>query len=199
MYTRVGGFVVRVGFSQSLQLTYVLLAACVSASAQQIYPAAMSGAYNPLLWRGDDARFAIEMLHASYCTADVSKTVIGKTQNDVIQTVALKIGQEQHKIYRQLRTMAQTLNFPLPPKRYLNDCPGGPRIAELSGRELDASYVNLLAKSAAANVSRFETEIEMPRVPSNWTLWNFAKKNLPMMRDEKATVKDAQQQLANSK
>jgi predicted outer membrane protein len=197
MDTPGGGFMLRIGFFRSFRLKYILLVAGVCAGqAQQIYPAAMSSAYNPLLWRGDDARFALDVLHASYCTAAVSKTVVARTQNDAIQIVALKIAQEQHKVYRQLRTMAQTFSFPLPPKRDLNDCRGGPRIAELSGRELDASYVDFVLKRTAANVSQFEAEAAMPRVPSNWTLWKFARKNLPMIRDEEAIIKAAQRRLA---
>ncbi len=93
--------------------------------------------------------------------------------------------------------MAQTFDVPLPPKRDLYDCSGNSRIAELSGQELDSTYVNLLMKTAAANVARFEGELEMPKVPSNWTLWNFAKKNLPMIRDERASVSNAERRLGN--
>jgi hypothetical protein len=46
-------------------------------------------------------------------------------------------------------------------------------------------------------VSRFEGELEMAHVPGNWTLWNYAKKTLPMMRDEKAAITNAEQRLQN--
>ena len=187
----------RTGLCRARQLTCVLLVAGASVGrAQQIYPAAMSGNYKPLMWRGDDARFALDMLHGSYCTAAVSTVVAAKTQNQAVQTVALRMAHEQRKVYRQLRTMAQTFEVHLPPKRDLNDCSNNSRIAELSGQELDSTYVDLLMKTAAANVSRFESELEMPKVPSNWTLWNFAKKNLPMVRDERAAASNAERRLA---
>src|SRR5690348_7020208 len=96
-------------------------------SGPKIYPAAMSMDYNPLLWQGDDAQFALDILHSSYCAAEVSKTVAVKTQNSAVQTVALTMAHEQGKLYRQLRGMARTFNFPLPPKRTLDDCTGGSR------------------------------------------------------------------------
>jgi predicted outer membrane protein len=182
------------GFFRALQLTYILLIAWAG-RAQQIYPAAMTGEYQPLRWQGDDARFGLDMLHGSYCTAAVSATVAAKTQNQAVQTVALKMAQEQRKMYRHLHTMAQTFEVPIPPKRDLYDCPGNSRMGELSGKELDSTYVHLLMKTASANVSRFETELEMAHVPSNWTLWNFAKKTLPMMLEEKATINITEQRL----
>jgi hypothetical protein len=186
------------GFVRAPELALILLIAAAAAGrAQQIYPAAMTSAYKPLMWRGDDARFALDMLHGSYCTASVSTVVAAKTQNRAVQAVALRLAHEQHKVYRWLHIKAQTLDFPLPPKRDLRDCPGNARIAELSGQELDQTYINLLMKTTAANVSRFEGELEMAHVPGNWTLWNYAKKTLPMMRDEKAAITNAEQRLQN--
>lgn len=163
------------------------------------YPAAMSMNYNPLLWQGEDAQFARDMLHASYCTAQVSKTVAARTQDSAIETVAATIAREQHKLYRQLHNLARTFNFRLPSKSELQDCPSASRIAELSGRQMDSDYMALLLKSTAANVSRFEAEVAMPRMPGNWTLWNLAKKDLPAMRSEEAAVKSVQQTVAKKK
>lgn len=188
----------KTGFFRAIQLMCILLIAGAGAGrAQKIYPAAMTSDYKPLLWRGDDAHFALDMLHGSYCTAAVSATVAAKSQNQAVQAVALKIAHEQRKVYRHLRIMAQTFEVHLPPKRDLQDCDGNSRIAELSGQELDTSYVDLLMKTTAANVSRFEAELEMAHVPSNWSLWNFAKKNLPLIQGEKTAVSNAERRLAN--
>ncbi|MBV8550648.1 MAG: DUF4142 domain-containing protein [Acidobacteriaceae bacterium] len=184
----------------------VLAAACcvLAARAQVVIgptnlPVAMSGIYNPLLWQGDDAQFALDMLHSAHCTSEISKTVAVKTSNQAVQNVALTMAREQGKIYRQLRGMARTFNFPLPSKDDLNDCPSTARIAELTGVQMDTSYVELLRKSTVANTSRFEAEVAMPRRPSNWSLWKFAQRDLPMMRSEEAAVQHVQVQTFNEK
>src|ERR1700758_2856140 len=162
--------------SRSLQLGCMLLITGVLMAQDQrqgpkIYPAAMSVDYNPLLWQGDDAQFALDMLRRRHVRAGVSQTVAGKSQNPTVQNVALTIAREQGKVYRQLRSMARTFNFPLPPRRDLEDCPAGSRVAELAGPEMDSGYIALLLKSTTANVSRFEAEVALPRMPSNWSLW----------------------------
>ena len=197
-------FMLGTRFSQSVRLGFVLLlggvfAAPGESSAPPFYPAAMSMDYNPLLWQGDDARFALDIMHSSHCTAEASKTIAAKTQNPAVQSLALTMAHEQEKLYRQLRTMAQTFNFPLPRRRELDDCPAASRIAELSGQEADSDYIKLLLSSTAANVSLFEAEVARPRVPSNWSLWKLAQKDLVMIRSEKAAVKNVQETLPNRK
>jgi uncharacterized protein DUF4142 len=146
-----------------------------------------------LLWQGDDAQFALDMMRGSYCVSKVSKTVAAQTQNATVQNVATTIAGEQGKLYRQLRNMARTLHFPVPRKRDLDECPANSRIVELSGQQMDSSYLTLLIKSSTASVSRFEAEIARPRVPSNWSLWKLAQNDLPMIRNEEAAVKGIQQ------
>lgn len=168
-------------------------------SGPKIYPAAMSMDYNPLLWQGDDARFALDMLHSSHCVAEVSKVIADETQNPEVQTLAQTLAHEQGKLNRQLRNMARTLHFPLPSKQDLEQCAAGSRVRELSGQEMDSGYVNLLLKSSTANVSRFEEELSRPRTPSNWTLWKFAKNGLPMVRNEESAAKDLSHAIPNFK
>lgn len=165
----------------------------------KIYPAAMSMEYNPLLWQGDDARFALDMLHSSHCVAEVSKVVADETQNPAVQNLALTLAHEQGKLNRQLRNMARTLHFSIPRKQDLEECPAGSRIGELSGQEIDSGYLTLLLKNSSANVSRFEEELARPRVPSNWSLWKLAKNNLPMVRSEESAVKELRQAIPNFK
>lgn len=179
-------------------VTTVFAAAQSESSGPKIYPAAMSMDYNPLLWQGDDAQFALDMMHSSHCVTEASKSVAAQTQNAAVQTAALTIAHEQGKLYRQLRSMARTLNFPLPRKRDLDDCPAASRIDELSGHDLDSSYVALLLETTTLNVSRFEDELARPRVPSNWTLWRLAEKNLPAIRSEESTVKGLKKAITSS-
>ncbi len=177
----------------SLLLITTIFAAGNQSSGSKIYPAAMSMDYNPLLWQGDDARFALDMMHSSHCVAEVSKTVAADTQNPAIRATASTIAHEQGRLYRQLRNMARTFNFPLGPKRDLDDCPVTSRIIELSGQERDSGYVILLLKSTAVNVSRFEAEVARSRVPSNWFLLKLAQKDLPMIRSEESAAKGIEQ------
>lgn len=162
-------------------------------SGPKIEPAAMSMSYNPLLWRGDDAKFALDMLYSSYCASEISKLVAAKTASGAVQNLAFTEAHDQQKFYKNLRSMARTLNFSLPAKRELEACPGTARLRELNGPELDSTYVAFLTKKSADDVARFEAEVEMPRVPSNWSLWAFAQKSLPVVREDAVNLKAVQQ------
>jgi predicted outer membrane protein len=174
-------------------LATIVFADDTRSDGPKIYPAAMSMDYNPLLWQGDDDTFALNVMHSSYCWAELSKTVAAVSQNPAIQTTAAQIAHEQGKLYHQLRSMARTFHFPIPGKRDLDNCPATSRIAELAGQEMDFSYVTSLLKSTSVNVSQFEAEVARPRMPSNWTLWKLAEKNLPMIRNEESEVKGIKQ------
>jgi predicted outer membrane protein len=155
----------------------------------KIEPAAMSSNYNPLAWRGDDAKFALDTLHSSYCASQISKFVAGKTTNKAVQDLAFTQAYDHQKVYKKLHGMARTFNVKLPSKDDLEDCPATARLRELTGAELDRSYVVLVDKISANDVSRFEAEAQMPREPSNWSLWSFAQSTLPVMREDAASVK----------
>jgi predicted outer membrane protein len=159
----------------------------------KVEPAAMSSNYNPLLWRGDDAKFALETIRSSYCSAEISKTVAAKTSNQAVQNLALTTAYDQGRIFEKIRNMAKTFEFSLPPKREIRECPATERLKELEGHDLDSAYLAFLQKTSVENVFRFESEVQLPRVPSNWSLWAFAQKNLPIMREDAATVANVQQ------
>lgn len=178
-----------------------VIALCsVGLSAQQYgiagEPGAMSTDYNPLMWRGDDAAFASDMLHSSYCVSTVSKMVAARTSDRTVQDLALTMAFDQQRVYRSLRGMARTIDFPLPSKGELSDCPDTARLEELSGPELDRGYIAFLSKNAPSDVSRFEAETEMPHKPWNWSLWKFARKTLPVMQQDASAVKSVEQKLA---
>ena len=159
----------------------------------KIEPAAMGSNYNPLAWRGDDAKFAFDTLHSSYCASQLSKFVAGKTANKTIQNLAFTQAYDQQKVYKKLHGMARTLNVKLPSKGELEDCPATARLRELTGVELDEGYIAFVAKNSATDVSRFEAEAQMPREPDNWSLWSFAHSTLPVMREDAASVKNLAQ------
>jgi len=177
----------------ALRFVGVLLVGMVLAMQGQnnslpIYPAAMSMDYNPLLWRGDDAQFALDMLKSSRCTADMSETMAVKTNNRAVQDLALVMAHDQERFYKKLHNLARTFGFPLPPKRD-DDCREDSRLSELSGAEADSDYVALLLKSTSVNVARFEAQMARPRVPENAPLWNLAQKSLPMIQKESEQVR----------
>lgn len=197
-------FILRLRLFPFVVLGSVLLVTSLFSAERQddgpkIYPAGMSMDYNPLLWQGEDARFALDVLHSSHCVAEVSKVVADETQNAAVQTLAQTLAHEQSKLNRQLRNMARTLHFPLPRKQDLEECPANSRIRELSGQEMDSGYLALLLKSSTANVSRFEEEMARPRTPSNWTLWKFAKNGLPTVRNEESAAKELSHAIPNLK
>lgn len=178
---------------QALRLVGVLLVGVVLAIRGQnnslpIYPAAMSMDYNPLLWRGEDAQFALDMLKGSPCTADLSETIAVKTKNRAVQDLALVMAHDQERFYKKLHNMARTFGFPLPPRQD-DGCREDSRLSELSEPEADSNYVALLLKSTSGNVARFEAEVARPRGPENSPLWKLAQKSLPMIRQESEQVK----------
>lgn len=176
--------------------TLLILAPVIGHAAQygpKAEPAAMSMDYNPLRWQGDDAKFAFDMLYSSYCGAEISKVVAAKTTNASIQNLAFTEAHDQERFYRKLHEMARTLNVSLPRKRDLEACPATARLRELDGHELDSGYIAYLVKKSADDVARFEAEVKMPRLPSNWSLWAFAQKNLPVVREDASTIKNMQQ------
>lgn len=182
-----------------LALTGLSLHAQEGPSGPKIYPAAMGSEYNPLAWRGDDAKFALETLHSSYCVAQISKFVAAKTSDKAVQNLAFTESYDQEKIHRKLESMARTLSVPLPPKSELKDCPGTARLRELTGEDLNRDYVAFISKNSVRDAERFEAETQMPRGPSNWSLWSFAQKTLPVVREDAASVKILEKSFPRSK
>lgn len=188
-------------------VTLFLLALETVANAQsangtygpKLEPQAMGSKYNPLLWQGEDAKFAVDTIHSSYCTSEISKFVAANTANKAVQNMAFTAAYDQERIFKSLRSMAKTLDFPMPAKHALEDCPATARMKELTGHELDTSYLSFLSEASATDVSRFESELEMTRGPSNWTLWGFAQKTLPALRADAASVENLQISVAKSK
>lgn len=186
----------------ALSLLALIIATSFGLRAQygpQMEPPEMSSKYNPVAWRGGDFDFGVEMLHSSYCAYQISNYVAANSTNKALRNLAFAQAYDQQKIYNTLRSMAKTLDVPLPPKRKLQDCTETARLRELSGEELDREYVTFISKNSVKNVERFENEAQMPRLPSNWSLWSFARKMLPVVRQDAGSVKTVQQELAAKK
>ena len=162
----------------------------------KIMPAAMSIDYNPLLWRGDDASFALDTIYGSRCEAELSKAVFSKSSNPNVQELAQTLGREEHRVYGRLRRMARTFNFHVP-KQDPDSCQEASRLAELTGQELDAGYVAFLLKRSLSSISRFEAEIGKPVAPDNYSLRKFAQKTLPVLQEQKMMLEAEQRKLAS--
>ena len=190
---------------RSTFLLGILALASLSVNAQygpngpKIYPAAMGSDYNPLAWRGDDAKFALDTLHSSYCVAQISKTVAAKTSDKAVQNLAFTHAYDQEKIFKKIQGMAKTLNVRLPSKNELEDCPGAARLRELTGEELNRDYVAFISKNSARDAKRFEAETQMRRGPGNWSLWSFAEKTLPVVREDASSVKSLEKSFPPAK
>lgn len=161
----------------------------------KVEPAAMGSGYNPLAWRGEDFDFGVDTLHSSFCALQLSKYVAEKTSNPAVQNVAFTQAYEQQKIHKTLSGMAKTFGTALPPKSEVRDCSATNRMRELSGAELDRVYLGFIAQNSAADVKRFESEAQMPRVPSNWSLWSFARTTLPAVRQDAAAAAELKKSL----
>jgi predicted outer membrane protein len=176
-------------FLRRFSVSILTLALRMDAQTQPGYPPAMSSEYNPLLWQGDDAQFAVNVLKRSKCLADASETAAAKGHNRAVQDLAITMAHEQRKIYRKLQGMARTIHFPMPRKEELENCPEDSRLMEVSGPEVDRSYIALASKFAEANAKDFEAEASRPQGPGNSSLWKFVQKTLPTIRRELDTVK----------
>ena len=146
------------------------------------------------MWRGDDARFALDTIYGSHCEIELSKVVVTKSSNPGVQELARTLGREEHTVYRRLRLMARTFNFHVA-KQDPDSCREASRLAELTGEELDAGYIAFMLKRSTARISQFEAEIDKPMAPDNYSLRKFAKKTLPVLREQKVMLETAQDEL----
>lgn len=146
-------------------------------------PAAMSSNYNPLVWRGDDAQFAVNTEHTSYCQAEFSKQIASKiTDNDVLSVARLS-SVEHEKLYRKLRSIAKALGFEYPPKSYTQSCPEVEKAQSVAGIDLQKVYFDYLRNTNKTAIQQFEAEVARPEKPDNYSLRKLAQKELPVLED----------------
>ncbi len=179
------------------RLTLVLiLAAAPALFAQQtspgVTPPAMSENYNPFVWKGDDANFALEMLQENFCATQMSKHVASVSFTPDVQSLAHAAARQQEHFYRKLRSMAKEFTIWLPPETQLKKCHRLERMRELSGTDLDKTYIASLEQSNAANISRVQAEVARPEKPDNSSLRQLAVKSLPGFEDLQAEAQTLQ-------
>jgi predicted outer membrane protein len=166
----------------------ILLVAFFSAALAQdttpkSEPEAMSSNYNPLIWRGDDAQFAVNIEHSSYCTAAFSKDVAHRSTDPDTLSIARQSERENEKVYRKLRQMGKSLSFEFPKKEYIESCPEADKAKSLQGSELQKSYIEYLKQTDDAALQQFDAEIDRPEKPYNYGLRKFAEQERPALRD----------------
>jgi predicted outer membrane protein len=152
-------------------------------------PAEMSGSFNPLLWKGTDAEFALKVMHSSYCQTELSKAVLQKSGNAQVKDVANTLVREQGALNKGLKRMARTINFPIPHnEKNLAACPDAAKIAALSPNEIDKAYLSFMATENATATSRFQTEWDEPKRSYNYDLQAFVEKTLPTLEKQKDMI-----------
>jgi hypothetical protein len=165
----------------------LLLAFFTAAMAQDTppksEPAAMSSDYNPLVWRGDDAQFAVNIEHSSYCTAAFSKDVAKRSTDPELLSLARQSEKENEKVYRKIKQMGKALNFEFPKKEYIESCPEAEKAKSLEGTELQKSYIAYLKQTNEAALQQFDSEIDRAEKPYNYGLRRFAGQERPALRD----------------
>lgn len=148
----------------------------------------MSSNYNPLIWRGDDAQFAVNAAHSSYCTAMFSKDVVHRGTDPELLSIARESGKENEKIYRKLRQMGKTISFEFPKNEILESCPEAEKAKSVQGAELQKSYLSYLRQTNDSTVQQFDLEIDRLEKPYNYGLRKFAEQERPALRDIQAKL-----------
>jgi Domain of unknown function (DUF4142) len=182
---------------------YIMAVSSGRLSAQepgpQIYPAAMSEDYNPLLWTGDNARLAREMIQESRCEAELSNIASTKSSSMRVQRLAGSIAQVESRIHRQFVGMARTINFHLGHKKDAPPCHPAERIAELRGNDLDTAYLEYVSRRNAAEISTLNAELELLTDPQNYNLRQAAKKDIPVLVEQSKEIALVQSELQTGK
>jgi predicted outer membrane protein len=152
-------------------------------------PAEMSQDYNPLLWHGTEAEFALDTIHDSYCQAALSRAVLQKSANAQVKDLANTLAREQGALNRKLKQMAKTINFHIPHnEKSLAACPDASEIAGHSPVEIDKAYLSFMAKQNSIHISRFQTERDQPDRSENYDLRPFAAKTLPILEKQREMI-----------
>ena len=151
-------------------------------------PSAMSSDYNPLIWQGDDAQFAIETKHTSYCRAEFSKNVAVQTKNSGLLDIALTNAEVNDKLLHKLNSIARELGFHFPAKAEMVSCPDVIAAQALRSEALEKSYRAFLRQSNANAIDQFRAEIARPERPDNYSLRKLAKKTLPVLMSLQAKL-----------
>ncbi len=136
----------------------------------------MSSKYDPLMWRGEDAQFAVNMEHLSYCGAEFSKDAARKLTDPSALSIARQSASENEKIYRKLRQMARSLSFEFPKKDMMQSCPEAEKAQMLEGGELQKAYLEWVRGNTETMVQQFDAEVDQPEKPYNYGLRKMAQK-----------------------
>lgn len=150
----------------------------------------MSSEYNPLVWRDDDAQFAVNLTHLSYCTAEFSKDVAQRSTDPTVLSMARENAAEHEKIYRKLRQMGKAVNFEFPKKEYLQSCPEAEKAKSLEGVELQKSYMAYLRHNTDDAVRQIDEALGRQQKPWNYGLQKLIKKERPELLKIQEQLRD---------
>ena len=93
----------------------------------------MGSDYQPLLWRDNDAQFALDSDRSGTCQIAADQLVGSRSSDTELQEMAAhSIGLQDRKTQR-LKSMAKTIGFKLESKKHPPECADRVRLAGLSG------------------------------------------------------------------
>lgn len=148
-------------------------------TSPQVSPPEMSENYNPLVWQGEDANFALNTLQTNFCAGELSKLAASRTTNLDLHDLAQSAAREQTGLHHKLRSLAKAIGIWLPPDSQLQKCSDLVHARSLSGAEFDKTYLASLQRANEANISAMQAEIARPQKPNNAPLRHFASEALP--------------------
>ena len=160
-------------------------------TSPQVSPPEMSEDYNPLVWQGDDANFALNTLQSNFCAAEFSRLAASRTTNLELHDLAQSAAREQSGVYHKLRSMAKAFSIWLPPESQLQKCPDLEHARSLSGDDFDKAYLTSLQHTNQANVSAMQAEIARLQKPNNAPLRHLASITLPHLEQLQTKTESA--------
>lgn len=161
-------------------------------------PAAMGSDYQPLLWSGSDAAFALDTVRFGACQIESSGLVATKSSNPDLQQIATRsVDLQQHSI-KKLRSMAKVIEFKFPSKKQVVSCSEAGDLAARSGADFETSYLAFLSKSNSADMARYKAEAEALPDSANFDLQKFAAATLPALTEQQKSIDALKRKLAGA-
>lgn len=166
----------------------------------KVEPPAMGSDYQPLMWRGSDAAFALDTVGFGTCQIESSGLAASKSSNPDLQQIAAHSMDVEQREVKKLKSMAKVIDFRFPDtKKYPVPCAENGILSALSGANLDKAYLDYLSKDTAAAVARFQVEAEAQANSANFNLRKFAAANMPDLTEQQHSIDDLRSKLEDTK
>ncbi len=176
---------------------FVLAAANLLLSAAEISaqtlgpknePAAMSSDYQPLLWRDNDAQFALDVSRAARCQIAADQLVGSRSADDEILSTAAHSISFEDQSNNKLKSMARTIGFQLGSKKHPPECADVERLRILRGEAFDHAYAAVLSQNSRKGQALFANEAGAAPNSANYELRKFAAQRLAKLRESQKAI-----------